>query len=634
MAEYGIKSIYKWPSFNCGIVFGRLSLQIKAWFYFFQNLILDKSGKIIHMKHEILSMITDYSSIVLIDKNDKITFLNNTAERLFRIPAHEALGHYVLDIIPHIHIGKKMIECLKTGLPFHGEELIEGGMFICNINPIETNGKVSEVVGVFHDISRIEALFEELNFFKNAKKWLDAVIESSFDGLSICDSEGKIIQINKALEAIIGLKREEVIGKNVKELVAKRVIDKSVALEVLEKKTSVTMIQKIRGEKTVLITGNPIFDNGGKIAYVVINDRDISALDNLRNQLQESQALARKYSSRLSELEMKRIDFSNIIFRSEAMERIIEMAIRVAKVDSTVFLLGESGVGKGMIAKLVHNHSDRRTGPYIRVDCAGIPDSLIESELFGYERGAFTGARTEGKPGLFELANNGSLFLDEIGEIPLGCQAKLLHFLEDREIVRVGGTDPKKIDVRIIAATNRNIDEMVLSKLFRKDLYYRLNVVPIWLPPLRNRRDDIFPLVLHFLEKFNSKCQKKKVFSPDVMDALCNYDFPGNIRELANICERLVVMTKEERVEKKDLPDTVGNALPSSPSPSFPSPVTPSLAETLEKYEAFIIKKALEEYGSQHEAAKALKVNQGTISRKLKKYYCNKRNVKLHKAMN
>jgi transcriptional regulator with PAS, ATPase and Fis domain len=306
------------------------------------------------------------------------------------------------------------------------------------------------------------------------------------------------------------------------------------------------------------------------------------------------------------------------------------MGIRVAQVDSTVLLLGESGVGKGMIAKLIHKHSCRNNGPFIRVDCAGIPDSLIESELFGYEKGAFTGARVEGKPGFFELANKGTLFLDEIGEIPISSQSKLLRFLEDHEIIRIGGTEPKEIDVRIIAATNKMIEELVHSKKFREDLYYRLNVVPIHIPPLRERNDDILPLIFYFLEKFNKTHRKEKVFSPEVIEALCKYDFPGNIRELANIIERLVVVTEKERIEARDLPNAIAGYIAKEIPYSLLSEGIP-LKDALEKYEGSIIERTLKKYGSQREAAKALKVDQGTISRKIKKYSISKNDVILHK---
>jgi transcriptional regulator with PAS, ATPase and Fis domain len=336
--------------------------------------------------------------------------------------------------------------------------------------------------------------------------------------------------------------------------------------------------------------------------------------------LQESQALAKGYSSKLSELEMKGIDLSAIVFRSAEMERMIETALRVARTDSTVFLLGESGVGKGMIAKLIHKHSERKNGPFIRVDCAGIPDSLLESELFGYERGAFTGAKPEGKPGLFELANGGTLFLDEVAEIPLSSQSKLLRFLEDHEIIRVGGTKQRQINVRIIAATNKNVEEMVSSKLFRRDLYYRLNVVPIQILPLRERREDILALILHFLDKFNRVCRQKRVLSPEVVEALYQYDFQGNVRELANLMERLVVLSEKDRIEKKDLPKAITACRPTHEEGSGKLPEDIPLKKALEEYECSIIHGAMKKYGSQREVAKRLRVAQATISRKMKKH--------------
>ena len=570
-----------------------------------------------------------YNGIVAIDEKGHITHFNKTAERIFSLPAHEALNRYILDVLPNT--GGKLLECLKTGKPFYGEKLKgEEVTLISNINPIVINGKISGVVSVFQDISEIESISKELDLFKNMKNWLDTIIDSSYDGLWICDHEGKVIRINKASEKINQVKAEEVVGKNMRELITEGFFDKSVTLEVLRRKTAVTMIQKIKSDKKILVTGNPIFNEKGEIAFVVTNDRDISELDHLRSQLQEAQALAKGYISKLSELEMKGVDLSNIIFQSKEMGRIIEMALRVANVDSTVLLLGESGVGKGMIAKLIHKHSERTHGPFIRVDCAGLPDSLVESELFGYEKGAFTGAKTEGKPGFFELANEGTLFLDEIGEIPLATQSKLLRFLEDHEIIRVGGTEPKEIDVRIIAASNRDIEEMVKMKLFRRDLYYRLNVVPLFIAPLRERGEDIIPLIFYFLDKFNKAYHKKKTFSPDAIDLLSKYDFPGNVRELANLVERFIVVSENDHIETKDLPGIVTGALSEATPYSFLSENIP-LKDAIEICEELIIEKTLKKYGSQREAARVLNIDQSTISRKIKKYSNSKPEALIHK---
>ncbi len=451
-------------------------------------------------------------------------------------------------------------------------------------------------------------------------QWLDAIIDSSFDGLWICDKHLKVIRINKASARINEVDPADVIGRSILDLVAEGVFDKSVTAEVLRKKTSVTMLQTVRGRKKILVTGNPIFDENGEISFIVTNDRDITELDRLRSQLQETEELARGYASKLSELELSGVDLSSLVVKSPEFQRTIQVAIRCARADSTVLLLGESGVGKGILAKLIHSNSDRAGGPFIRVDCPGIPEPLIESELFGYERGAFTGAKNEGKPGLFELANHGTLFLDEISEIPLAMQAKLLRFLENRESLRVGGTRSRQVDVRVVAATNRDIEEMVEGKLFRKDLYYRLNVVPIRILPLRERREDILPLVLHFLEKFNTANQKNRSLTPGAIDALYNYEYPGNVRELANMMERVVVVSESDRIERDALPFEVRQRFVERAN-SIGAPAETTLKETLKKYEMDLLAKALQQYGSQREAARALGVSQGTVSRKIRRLH-------------
>jgi len=378
------------------------------------------------------------------------------------------------------------------------------------------------------------------------------------------------------------------------------------------------MLQHTRTGKKILVTSNPIFNEKGEITFVVSNDRDITELDHLRSQLHETQDLMKHYSAKLAELEITSEDPHSFVFHSKEMRQIYEMAVRVAKVDSTVLLLGESGVGKSILAHLIHQQSERVKGPFIRVDCVGIPDSLIESELFGYVKGAFTGARPEGKTGLFELANTGTLFLDEIGEIPLNIQSKLLRFLEKHEVNRVGGTEVREIDIRIIAATNMNIEEMVLTKRFRADLYYRLNVVPIVIPPLRARRDDILSLLFFYLEKFNQRYQKEKTFSPAVIDILCDFDFPGNVRELSNLIERMVVTTEKSYLELSDLPQGIIKRIRQADQESYGIYENMPLKEASEKFEKNMIEKVIKKCGSQRKASKVLRVDQATISRKLR----------------
>lgn len=451
-------------------------------------------------------------------------------------------------------------------------------------------------------------------------KMLDSIIESSFDGLWISDGEGRVLRINKASEKINEVKPSEVIGRNVRDLMKEGFYDKSVTLEVLEKKTTVSLLEKVRSGKKILVTGNPIFDGEGNVELVVVNERYIPYLNELEEKLRESRSLAKKYQRELSKIRLGNLDRDNIVFKSEAMEKVMQAALRVCNLDCCILLLGESGVGKNLFAKLIHRHSSRSKRPFMCVSCGAIPESLVESELFGYERGAFTGARKEGKPGVFELADKGTLFLDEIDEFPFHLQAKLLHFLEDKEILRVGGTEHRRIDARVIAASNQDLENLVKQKRFREDVFFRLNVIPIRISPLRERPEDIPFLVSFFLNKFNRKYKKDTSITVEAVDALCEYEFPGNVRELSNLIERMAAMGENKKIQAKDVPQYVRKSVNTSLSLGKEKLL---LKEARERVESFAIRKALEKYGSQNKAAKALGVNQSTIARKTKKYGIN-----------
>jgi len=461
-------------------------------------------------------------------------------------------------------------------------------------------------------------VFNELEFQRGLAKKLDAIIDSSFDGLWICDGEGKVIRINRASEIINDVKAEQVIGKKMETLIQEGLIDRSVTIEVLKKKTSVSIIQQLRNKKQILVTGNPVFDEQGNLELVVVNERDITTLNRLRNELEQSRALASRYRSELSLSRQYKRLLSKIIIRDEAMRRIFEVCMRAAQVKSTVLIRGESGVGKGFFAKLIHLASPRKEGPFIRVNCASIPESLIESELFGYDRGAFTGARVEGKPGHFELAEGGTLFLDEIGDLPLNVQVKLLRFLEENEMIRVGGTVPKKVDTRIIAATHRNLEEMVKKGEFRKDLFFRMNVIPIYIPPLRERREEIPSFVQFFLEKVNRENRTNKVILSRAIDCLRQYPFPGNIRELANLVEQLVVLTQNRHIGAEHLPAHVRQ--PEINIGRLTEGEDMNLSRAVQRLEKIMITRALKSCGTQRKAARLLGIDQSTLARKAKRY--------------
>lgn len=556
--------------------------------------------------------------VVVFDATGSICYWNRNAETLFRVTEDKVLHHRIKHVLPDIE--DIVAACLRTGEP--SQKLIRPYNkipWLLDVNPIKRENAITGVVAVFLNCTEMTSFYDGTENYKILKYWMDAILDSSYDGLWICDREGTVIRINKASEKNNDLKAEDVVGKNIRDLAANGMFDKYVTQDVLKKKTSITMIQQVRGNKKLLVTGNPIFDEHGDIAYVLTNERDISEMDKLRAELMERESLTRSYISKLTEVEMDGVDLTSVVYRSREMERILKMVLRLGKVDAAVLLLGESGVGKGLIARLIHKNSERKDGPFIRVDCTGIPETLLESELFGYERGAFTGARSEGKAGLFELADRGTLFLDEIGDIPMSTQTKLLRFLEEHEIIRVGGVKSKIIDTRIIAATNRNLEEMVKSKKFRRDLYYRIHVVPLVIPPLRERREDIPPLALHFLHLYNQKYGKEKLLLPEVIDFLGSLNFNGNVRELRHLLERLVVSVEEKRIALSDLPRNLTNRIDTAlDGENFPDDVP--LKDAVDQYESAIIRRALNRFGSQRLVAESLKVDRATISRKMKRY--------------
>jgi len=303
------------------------------------------------------------------------------------------------------------------------------------------------------------------------------------------------------------------------------------------------------------------------------------------------------------------------------MKTLVQLAVKIAKVDSTVLIQGESGVGKEVISKLIHKSSPRERGPFIKIDCGAIPENLLESELFGYEKGAFTGALHEGKVGMIELAHNGTLFLDEISELPLHLQVKLLRVLQDREIIRIGGKEPIKIDTRIIAASNRNLSSLVEENLFRKDLFYRLNVIPIDIPPLRERQDDIEPLVRFFMVEICKKYKLEKRISPAVLRTLIDYSWPGNVRELKNVVERMVVTSTGMLIGPEDVPQSICESQRSLSASMNESRLHElPLKQILDEYEKQVLEALMKKAKNLNELSTRLQIDRGTVRRKFQKY--------------
>lgn len=445
---------------------------------------------------------------------------------------------------------------------------------------------------------------------------LDAIIENSYDGIYITDQDGVTLYTNSAIERITGIPKEYYIGKSVDQLIKRGILNASVTHKVVKLRRTVSVVQDNFAGKETLITGSPVFNAEGEIEQVVTNIRDLSDLNELMHELTKVNELNNQYKQEIEKLR-KITSKDGVVFVSDKMKMIYEIAERISDIDATVLILGETGVGKDVLARNIYNRSIRsKKGDFIKINCGAIPADLLESELFGYEGGAFTGANQKGKPGMFELAESGILFLDEVGELPLQLQVKLLRALQEREIQRIGGTKPKKIDVRIIAATNRNLSEMVKSGDFREDLFYRLNVIPITIPPLRERREDILALIDLFLTKANEQYKFSKEIDSRLKEYFYQYDWPGNVRELINIVERLVVLTDNQILSINDLPEEYQPENRNQPDLN----ATLTLKEAVERAEKEILTKAAQTYQTTYEIAEALDSSQATIVRKLKKY--------------
>jgi len=463
------------------------------------------------------------------------------------------------------------------------------------------------------------AVSDEIRLLKEMTHEKDAIIDSSSDGLFVCDGHGTVIRMNPASERIHKINAEMVIGKNMVDLIDEGFIDRSAALEAIKKKTVVNLLQN-KDNRKLISTATPVFNDAGELIRVVVTEKDITKFDNLQLRLEEEQEKKNQLQNQLVEMQQDVLQTHKIIARSTNMVNTLQRALKVSKADSSVLITGESGVGKGLIANLIHKNSHRAEKPLIRINCGAIPESLIESELFGYEKGAFTGAQAGGKLGHLELADGGTLFLDEIAELPLPAQVKLLRFLENGRLTRLGGTKTLSVDARIIAATHRNLKEMVAEGTFRHDLYYRLRVIPLTVPPVRDRKECLLPLLRHFIDYFARKSGSDKRLSQAAIDVLMAYPFPGNVRELMNICERVVVMSEMEIITRQDLPRDVIAHTKETWDAWDPWPPQITLDQVLQSVERAVLLDALKVHKKQSQIAHTLGISQPTVARRMKKY--------------
>jgi len=450
----------------------------------------------------------------------------------------------------------------------------------------------------------------------------DTLLEHSTHGIWIMDGDGVVLKVNPAGERLIGIRAQDVIGKNIAHLAEKDVIDQALTPHVLKARHPVTkLLYVLKTEKYIMSSGIPVFDEDGNIILVVVTEYDMTTLNSLQLQLEELRDVADKYKDELAHIKLMDFKKHGIISESQEMKQVLNVSLKLARLDvSNILLLGESGTGKGLIAQFIHKNSKRVNDPFIQVNCAALPESLLEAELFGFEKGAFTGAGTKGKIGLLELAQNGTILLDEIGELPLAVQAKLLKCLDEHEIMHLGGLKPIKINCTILAATNRDLKSRVKAQEFREDLYHRLNAFNIQMPPLRQRPEDIVELANYYLNKYNQKFGMTKRLSLNAINRLQQYSFPGNVRELKNILKHAVVMSENNLLDEL-IPEMVSIEEGQRPEVSpLGAGQVPGLTEQLNSYEKSILEHAISQYKTTRKMAEFLKTSQSRIARMLKKH--------------
>jgi PAS domain S-box-containing protein len=445
----------------------------------------------------------------------------------------------------------------------------------------------------------------------------EQILHSLKDDILVTNLDGIILKVSEFTGKIYGVESDSLIGKSVYDLEAQGLFTPILTPIVLKEKKKITFVQTTNKGKKLLVTGIPVYNEDGELYRVVSYSHDITELADYKNFLITMEEEMERVKSELDLLRGKQLYDAGIIAKSEEMQKVISTSLQVSEVDVNVLILGESGVGKSLLAKFIHNKSDRKSGPFIEVNCGAIPDSLVEAELFGYEAGAFTGANRKGKIGLIELSDGGTLFLDEIGELPLAHQVKVLKVIQEKQFYRVGGTKPIHVDFRLISATNKDLQQAIKEKLFREDLYFRLNVVPITIPPLRQRTEDIVPLIHLLLKQFEEKYNKEKTLDEAVTHHLLHYDWKGNVRELINILERLVVISPSALITVDQLPEYIKDSV--GPAP-FPIDENQTLTEMMDAMEKQILLKARKKYKTTVRMAEALGISQPSIVRKMKKH--------------
>lgn len=456
------------------------------------------------------------------------------------------------------------------------------------------------------------------HMLRSEKAELQLIFDHSFDEIYVADGSGVTLYVNQACERTTGKPPAHYIGKSCFELEQEGDIIHSVNPKVIDTKKTQTGEIIVNG-KQFIVTANPVLDEQGELHRIISNVRDVTELVELQKRLEEAEELVGYYRDELNQLRSGKAEGKEIIAASKVMTDILQLAQKIAAVDSTVLLLGETGVGKGALAKHIHDHSLRKDEPFVHINCGAIPGNLLESELFGYEAGAFTGAERRGKTGLIESAAKGTLFLDEIAEIPPSLQVKILQVIQEKRFTKVGGKRPIEADVRIIAATHRDLKQMVKTGDFREDLYYRIHVIPIQIPAIRYRPEDCQQMIEHFLQSCNGRFGRNVRLDAEALAPLLAYHWPGNVREIENLMERLVVTAERNRIGAEDLPDYIRHTANSGEKAVSVKQLVP-IREAVEEVEKQIVQLAWKQYKTSRKVARILGINQATVLRKMQKY--------------
>ncbi|SET12269.1 PAS domain S-box-containing protein [Natronincola peptidivorans] len=572
------------------------------------------------MKRQELDVILKSTNdgVIAIDDQGRITLFNRSAERITGFLEKQVLGMSVKEVVN----STRLPYILKTGeSELNQKQPLGNTTIITSRMPVkDEDGKVIGAVAIFRDISEVMDLTHQIYKLKEMQSLLEGIFHSTQDAISVCNEKGIGVLINPAYTRVTGLTEKDIIGQSVTADIAE---GDSIHLQVLKTKKPVKNARLKLGpqKKEVLVHAAPIIVDGELKGSVGVL-HDLTEIKNLTDELMTAKQIIRN-------LEAKYL-FEDIIAEDEGMLAALEKAKQAAVTPATVLLRGESGTGKELFAHAIHNLSQRRYNQFVRVNCAAINESLLESELFGYIEGAFTGATKGGKRGLFEEAHGGTIFLDEISEIPISTQAKLLRVIQEREIVRVGSTKAISINVRIIAATNVDLENAVKEGRFREDLYYRLNVIPIIIPPLRKRKKDLHPLVLHLISKYNQEYGRNvEDITKEALEGLLAYDWPGNIRELQNYIGRAFINMKynQKIIQEEHLPKFIDRANDFSERNSInkveeSASGNQSLKAVVEQVEKNHIMEALNKYhGNRTMAAKALEISVRNLYYKMEKYH-------------